>query len=191
MRALVVPWAHVDDTATIPAPKLTEAAADPAPVIDVIDGRLPGPPVAMRIGWNQTRRFVEADFIRANNHPIDGVAVGLSDSLAAPPFPPALDTDPTLYMGVWFAGDPDVADIRGSLDVEPVSYLSLFGDKAALTVDGTAGHYYATTDRLTPNGGELFGVVIPGPRILTEDDLATINEAIGALAARVEALENV
>ena len=39
---------------------------------------LPGPARAMRIGWNQTQAIPAAVFIRANQHPIDGVAMGMT-----------------------------------------------------------------------------------------------------------------
>ena len=71
---------------------ITEALADytPSGGGGIFDGaRLPGAPVAMRIGWAQTLPFIEAEFIRANNHPLDGVAVGVTEGgLNTPPFPP-------------------------------------------------------------------------------------------------------
>ena len=135
-------------------------------VIGVEDGRLPGPPIAMRLGWNQSRTMTAAVFTRANDHPIDGAVSGMSDGLAAPPFPPALDTDPSLYLGIWLAGDPDIADIPSGFPV---------ADKRALTVDGTAGHYFPSSNRLAASvTGTVYRIVIAGPRILTENDLADL-----------------
>ena len=79
-------------------------------VVDVENGRLPGPPVVMRLGWSQSRAFTESHFDRPLP-PIGGSVTGASDGLAAPPFPPALASDPTLFLGIWLAGDPDIAEL--------------------------------------------------------------------------------
>ena len=103
--------------------------------MNVLDGRLPGLPVAMRLGWSQTRTFTELDFDRPLP-PLGGSVAGMSDRLAAPPFPPGLASDPTLFLGIWLAGDPDVVEIS--------SGGAQFGNKLPLTIDdgkvgGTAG----------------------------------------------------
>ena len=132
----------------------------------VYDGHLEGPPVAMRIGWNQSRNMNAAVFTRANDHPIDGVAVGMTSGLAAPPFPPALASDPTLYLGLWLAGDSEVAVLPETIDA---------GSKRALSVAGTAGNYYTSSARLPAStSGNIYRVILQGPRILTADDLATL-----------------
>ena len=128
----------------------------------VYDGHLEGPPVVMRLGWNQSRAMSAAIFTRANDHPIDGAASGMSDGLAAPHFPPALASDPTLYLGLWLAGDSEVAVLPETIGA---------GSKRALSVNGTAGHYYTSSARLPAStSGSIFRVVIRGPRILTTED---------------------
>ena len=138
-------------------------------VLDVENGRLPGPPVAMRLGWSQSRTFTALDF---NRPPMGGSAAGMSDGLAAPPFPPSLNTDSTLYLGLWLAGDPDIADL-------PSGFAAT--DKRALAVDGTAGHYFPSSGRLAASvAGTVYRVVLAGPRILTENDLAGLGGGVGA-----------
>ena len=69
-------------------------------VVDVENGRLPGPPVVMRLGWSQSRMFTELDFDRPLP-PIGGSALpGCPMALPAPTFPPGLASDPTLYLGI-------------------------------------------------------------------------------------------
>ena len=77
---------------------VAEAPGSPGePIVDVVDGRLPAAAVAMRLGWSQSRTFIEGTFVRANNHPIDGAADGTTLGLNVPPFPPALASDASLY----------------------------------------------------------------------------------------------
>ena len=71
----------------------------------------------------------------------------MSDGLSAPPFPPSLASDPTLYLGVWLEGDPDVVAIAGN-GVQ-------FGNARPLTIDGDAGVYLVSTDRLRPLEGTI------------------------------------
>ena len=66
-------------------------------------------------------------------------------ALPAPPFPPGLASDPTLFLGIWLAGDPDVAELPAGFAV---------ADKSAITVDGAAGVYFASTARLQATAGE-------------------------------------
>ena len=143
-------------------------------VVDVENGRLPGPPVVMRLGWSQTRTFTELDFDRPFP-PIGGSVAGMSDGLAAPPFPPGLASDLSLFLGVWLGGDhPDIAELPSGFAV---------ADKSALTVDGTAGVYFASTARLLASvAGDVYAVFLAGARILTETDL----DALMAATARVE-----
>ena len=66
---------------------VAEAPGSPGePIVDVVDGRLPAAAVAMRLGWAQSRTFIEGTFLRANNHPIDGAADGTTLGLNVPPF---------------------------------------------------------------------------------------------------------
>ena len=67
-------------------------------------------------------------------------------------------------MGIWLAGDPDVAELPAGFAV---------ADKSAITVDGAAGVYFASTERLPASvAGDVFKVFLVGDRIVTESDLA-------------------
>ena len=44
-------------------------------------------------------------------------------------------------LGIWLAGDPDVAELPAGFAV---------ADKSAITVDGAAGVYFASTDPAWP-----------------------------------------
>ena len=163
-REITSDWAEEDNPDPIPAPKLVNVVNAHEDIVNVLDGRLPGLPVAMRLGWSQREEFIAADFARPSP-PIGGSIAGMSDGLAAPPFPPGLASDPTLYLGIWLAGDPDVVEIAGG--------GAQFGDARPLTLDaGKAGVYVVSTARLRPLEGTIFSVTITGPRIVTESDLA-------------------
>ena len=167
-REVVVDWAEDENPDPIPAPKLVNVVNAHEDIVNVLDGRLPGLPVAMRLGWSQREEFLAADFARPSP-PIGGSIAGMSDGLAAPPFPPGLASDPTLYLGIWLAGDPDVVEISGG--------GAQFGDARPLTLDagkagGNPGIYLVSTGRLRPLEGTIFRVTITGPRIVTESDLA-------------------
>ena len=161
-------WSEAGNPDPIPAPKLVNVVNAHEDIVNVLDGRLPGLPVAMRLGWSQRAEFIAADFARPSP-PIGGSIAGMSDGLAAPPFPPGLASDPTLFLGIWLAGDPDVVAISGG--------GAQFGDARPLTLEGgkvggTPGVYLVSTARLRPLEGTIFSVTITGPRIVTESDLA-------------------
>ena len=167
-REVTSNWAEEDNPDPIPAPKLINVIEAHEDIVNVLDGRLPGLPVAMRLGWSQRAEFIAADFARPSP-PIGGSIAGMSDGLAVPPFPPGLASDPTLFFGVWLAGDPDVVEISGA--------GAQFGNKRPLTLDagkvgGDPGVYLVSTARLRTLEGTIFGVTITGPRIVTESDLA-------------------
>ena len=163
-RDVTADWAEEDNPDPIPAPKLINVIEAHEDIVNVLDGRLPGLPVAMRLGWSQREEFIAADFARPSP-PIGGSISGMSDGLAAPPFPPSLASDPTLYLAIWLAGDPDVVEISGG--------GAQFGDARPLTLDaGKVGVYLVSTARLHPLEGTIFSVTITGPRIVTESDLA-------------------
>ena len=167
-REITSDWAEEDNPDPIPAPKLVNVVTAHADIVNVLDGRLPGLPVAMRLGWSQREEFIAADFARPSP-PIGGSISGMSDGLAAPPFPPGIAADPTLFLGIWLAGDPDVVEISGG--------GTQFGDARPLTLEGgkvggTPGVYLVSTARLRPLEGTIFRVTITGPRIVTESDLA-------------------
>ena len=167
-REITSDWAEEDNPDPIPAPKLVNVVDAHVDIANVLDGRLPGLPVPMRLGWSQRPDFIAADFARPSP-PIGGSISGMSDGLAAPPFPPGLASDPTLFLGIWLAGDPDIVEISGG--------GAQFGDARPLTLEGgkvggTPGVYVVSTDRLGPLEGTIFRVTITGPRIVTEADLA-------------------
>ena len=167
-REVTADWAEAENPDPIPAPKLVNVINAHEDIVNVLDGRLPGLPVAMRLGWSQTRTFTELDFDRPLP-PLGGSVAGLSGGLAAPPFPPGLASDPTLFFGIWLAGDPDVVEIGGG--------AAQFENKLPLTIDagkvgGNPGHYVVSTARLRPLEGTIFRVTITGPLIITESDLA-------------------
>ena len=162
-REVTADWAEADNPDPIPAPKLVNVVTAHVDIANVLDGRLPGLPIAARLGWSQSRMFTELDFDRPLP-PIGGSIAGMSDGLVAPPFPPGLASDPTLYLGIWLAGDPDVAELPAGFAV---------ADKSAITVDGAAGVYFASTERLPASvAGDVFKVFLVGPRLITESDLA-------------------
>ena len=162
-REVTADWAEDENLDPIPAPKLVNVVTAHVDIANVLDGRLPGLPVAMRLGWSQSRMFTELDFDRPLP-PIGGSIAGMSGGLVAPTFPPGLASDPTLYLGIWLAGDPDVAELPAGFAV---------ADKSAITVDGAAGVYFASTERLPASvAGDVFKVFLVGDRIVTESDLA-------------------
>ena len=166
-REVTSDWAEAENTDPIPAPKLALVVNAHEDIVNVLDGRLPGLPVAMRLGWSQTRTFTELDFDRPLP-PIGGSIAGLSDGIAAPPFPPGLASDPTLFFGVWLEGDPDIVEISGG--------GARFGNKRPLTIDdgkvgGNPGVYRVSTARLSPLEGTIFSVTITGPRLVLEREL--------------------
>ena len=167
-REAVADWAEAENLDPIPAPKLVNVVNAHEDIVNVLDGRLPGLPVAMRLGWSQREEFLAADFARPSP-PIGGSIAGMSDGLAAPPFPPGIASDPTLFLGIWLAGDPDVVEISGG--------GAQFGDARPLTLEGgkvggNPGVYLVSTARLHPLEGTIFSVTITGPRIVTESELA-------------------
>ena len=167
-REVTSDWAEEGNPDPIPAPKLVNVVNAHEDIVNVLDGRLPGLPVAMRLGWSQRAEFIAADFARPSP-PIGGSIAGMSDGLAAPPFPPGLAGDPTLFLGIWLAGDPDIVEISGG--------GAQFGDARPLTLEGgkvggDPGVYLVSTARLRPLEGTIFRVTITGPRIVTESDLA-------------------
>ena len=121
-----------------------------------LTGACPACRSPMRLGWSQRDEFIAFDFSRPSP-PIGGSITGMSDGLAAPPFPPSLASDPTLFLGIWLAGDPDVVEITGG--------GAEFGNKRPLTLEGgkvggTPGVYVVSTARLRPLEGTIFRVTI-------------------------------
>ena len=146
--------------------------AGQAVAVNVVDGRLPAPPVVMRLGWSQVADFTAQDFNRVDDHPIDGAAVGLTTGVDIPPFPPALVGDETLFLALWTAGDAAVVSVR-IFDAD--DGLQYFDPRAALTVDGVAGYVRALSFRVGafPEGQEniIVAKLGGGALLLTDDDV--------------------
>ena len=170
-------WATVGNDDAIPAAKLANAPRS-GNTADILGGRSQGVAVAMRIGWNQTRQRLTSVFVRANDHPVDGAAVGTTDGLAAPAFPPALATDTTLYQHLWVATTTDaVAAIRRA----GVTATD-FATAQALTVDGVAGVVYISNERLPVSSvGTVYDVVIAGPEYATKPEITALDGRVTTL----------
>ena len=136
---------------------------------NVADGRLPAPAVAARLGWSQTRDASAVVFTRADNHPEDGAAVGTTDGVTAPPFPPGLAGDATLYLHWWVAGSVAVTSFFEGTGADPIDYTDFFESLGDLTIDGQAGIVHISTFRFNPLPGSIFRSVLPGALILTDD----------------------
>ena len=141
-------------------------------IVDLPGGRLPANNVEMRIGWSQTVDFVEANYVRADNHPADGASVGTTAGLLVPPFPPALAGDDTLYLGIWisYVGNVPIQQFPG----DPITFFGseYFSAPVPLTVDGATGQSYTLIatriDAATyaDHGSEFF-VMLPGELVAT------------------------
>ena len=61
-REVTADWAEEENLEPIPAPKLVNVVNAHEDIVNVLDGRLPGLPVAMRLGWSQRDEFIAFDF---------------------------------------------------------------------------------------------------------------------------------
>ena len=194
VQAAVFPWAQVGNTDLIPTDKFdmpdipavydwaTAGNLDLIPpskipgagslVIDTSTGRLPAGTVVMRLGWAQTQTPVDAIFTRADNHPVDGAAVGTVSGLSVPVFPPALVTDQSLYFFIWIAAAAgQVADVR--LSGGGGSLIGSGQPLTAYTYEGTVGTIWVSNQRLSA-GLAAFSVsaIVAGALVLTEANVA-------------------
>ena len=158
LLARIVPSWVTDAGALVPKSKL------PAPSRALpLGAALPAPPRAMRIGWNQSATMPASVFIRANLHPLDGVSVGDTSGLDVPPAPPAVASDPTLYLGIWIAG----VAVAGTSIRDGGELSDTFRSGGALTVDGVGGHYYVSTTRLRHDTTRRVTLTLPGDEVLS------------------------
>ena len=102
----------------------------------------------VRFGWSQTQDASEAVLLRAGNHPVDGALLTAPNTpVYSPPFPPALNTDATLYQHIWISGldDPTGILLGGNDQINSSRRIG------RLSVDGVIGILYVSNQRLTPN----------------------------------------
>ena len=136
-------------------------------IANVNDGRLPGPAVAMRMGWTLDTTVADADtFLRSDNHPDDGATVGTTAGLLTPPIPPVLGQAEGYRFHIWIAGA-----------VAPVALIDAYGDNwlgefmtpVALTISGVAGAVYSEMhSRRDTDGLYSFSAILPGLLIATQ-----------------------
>ena len=136
---------------------------------NIIDGRLPGTPIAMRMGWGETNPPMANVFTRDNNHPYDGAAVGTSELTYMPPFPPALVDEHTLFVFIWLEGSPVDAAIwvNPGLDNQG-DFSAFFTDGAPLEVEGVAGTVYVSIFQFSSNESQGYASPQPGPLLATQ-----------------------
>ena len=126
-------------------------------ILDIVDGRLPAPPVALRTAWQP-----------ALDTPVNAATFSVDDGYttnggAVQPYPPAwLDAgNNTAAFLMWIASTvtPTV--------LYPRSFS--FTEGVALTVDGVDGQYFMRTELLTYRyrNGSPFGALLPGERVAT------------------------
>ena len=126
-------------------------------ILDIVDGRLPAPPVALRTAWQP-----------ALDTPVNAATFSVDDGYttnggAVQPYPPAwLDAgNNTAAFLMWIASTvtPTV--------LYPRSFS--FTDGVALTIDGVDGQYFMRTELLTYRyrNGFPFGALLPGERVAT------------------------
>ena len=133
------------------------------------NGRLPGPAIVMRMGWGETNPPVADVFIRDNNHPQDGAAVGTSELTYMPPFPPALVGEHTLFVFIWLEGSPTNVSIvvNPGLDNQG-SFTGFFTDGDPLEVEGVAGTVFVSLFAFSSNESLGFASPRPGPLLATQ-----------------------
>lgn len=128
--------------------------------------RLPVDTAIMRLGWAQSQIVDDSYFIRANTHPADGAAVGTVTGLNPPPFPPALNTDLSLYLYIWIAAP--IANI-GDVRLAGSTILTAVSSAMPYTLEGVAGTLYISNQRLSA-GTSAFRVsaVVAGALIASQ-----------------------
>ena len=146
----------------------------------VNSARLPVGTIALRLGWAQGRTHTDAIFTRAGNHPIDGAAVGTVAGLNPPVFPPALNTDPSLYLFIWIGtAQVNIADIR--LSGGGGTLIGSISNGAAYTLEGVAGTVYVSNQRLSAGlSAYQISAVVGGDLIASQP---WVTEQIAAIPA--------
>ena len=113
-----------------------------ATTTDVSEERVVPGPFLMRMGWSQTRVFDAQGFMGE-----PGSASGQTDAgVQTPPFPVALASEPSLYLGIWIAtaAEPVRFEIREGLTINQNQFFPV-ADRQPLYVDGEDGRYYPAT----------------------------------------------
>ena len=135
------------------------------------NGRLPGPAIAMRMGWGQTNPPMADVFVRdgPNHHPQDGAAVGTSELTYMPPFPPSLVGEHTLFVFIWLEGSPTNVDIVVNPGLDNQGFFTAyFTDGDPLEVEGVAGTVYVSLFPFSSNESLGFASPRPGPLLATQ-----------------------
>ena len=136
---------------------------------NITEGRLPGAPIAMRMGWGETNPPIANVFTRDDNHPQDGAAVGTSDLTYMPPFPPALAAEHSLYVFIWLEGTPAAHSIvvNPGLDRQG-DFSGFFTDGEPLEVEGVAGTVYVSLFKFSLNESQGYASPQPGLLLATQ-----------------------
>ena len=135
------------------------------------NAQLPGPAIAMRMGWGQTNPPMTDVFIRDgdSHHPQDGAAVGTSVLTYMPPFPPSLVAEHTLFVFIWLEGSPTNVEIVVNPGLDNQGYFtSYFSDGDPLEVAGVAGTVYVSLFQFSSNESLGFASPRPGPILATQ-----------------------
>ena len=150
--------------------RILEITHDADVVDGIIDGRLPGIARVMRVGWSQVSDVSADYFVRADDHPIDGAALGTTDGTVVPPFPPALVDDQSLFMQMWVAGDEETVALELSDNfVAGENLLPTFPHAGELEVDGVGGNVYISDSRQYARGADaMASALLPGALIYNE-----------------------
>ena len=98
-REVTVDWAEAENPDPIPAPKLVNVVNAHEDIVNVLDGRLPGLPVADAVGLVTEGGIYRGGFCPAVAAHRRFSIAGLSDGLAAPPFPPSPRVGPDVVLG--------------------------------------------------------------------------------------------
>lgn len=159
----------------VPPPGVVGAVSESA--------RLPVGTVSLRLGWAQSQIADDSYFIRANTHPTDGAAIGTVAGLNPPPFPPALNSDPSLYLYIWIGtARANIADIR--LGGETV--IGSISSGVPYTLEGEDGTLYISEQRLSSGTAAYqISAVVGGDLIASQP---YVDAAIAAIPPAAAAL---
>ena len=169
-----VPFVMPDRAATLRGeatphiPPAVSVAPSSIVVVQMLaENRVPAPAVAMRLGWTDGTDI--AVMFDRPNPPTGGTAIGDSNQLTEPPFPPSYGaaSQNAARLGIWIAGNPTVAQIQSDVDSGPISNWTIFfDDPVDFNVDGTDGTYRLLTFS-TGAYNIAWRVLLVGEKVLT------------------------